>query len=170
MRVHLQVSIGDVYHRLTVIRESKRVKLGSPWTTKVQCVCGVIKEIRTTHLISGGTKSCGCLQREQSRRHLKLNKIATKHGKSTTRLNRIWRLMKNRCHNPNANNWKWYGGKGIRVCKAWHTFENFHIWATTNGYEEDLTIDRLRGSVNYQPSNCRWVTDHFQKSRKKSKL
>lgn len=153
--------IGDKFGRWVVIRPSKFD--GKVTWTKVRCKCGIEREVRTCSLRRGVSKSCGCLEKELNK------KRNTTHGQRYTRLYRIWLLMKNRCHNSNASNWKWYGDKGIKVCKEWQTFENFYAWAIINGYQDHLTIDRIRGSVNYQPSNCRWVTDHFQKSRKKSK-
>lgn len=91
------------------------------------------------------------------------------HGKRYTRLYRIWLLMKNRCNNPNASNWLYYGGKGVRVCKAWQTFEGFYCWAVSHGYSDDLTIDRIKASGNYCPSNCRWATKAEQQQNRPSK-
>ncbi len=89
-------------------------------------------------------------------------KQQTTHGMRRTRLNQIWALMKQRCSNPNAQNWEHYGGKGITVCKAWQTFRPFQQWAMENGYTDRLTIDRIRGDRNYTPSNCRWTTQQNQ--------
>lgn len=92
-----------------------------------------------------------------------------KHGQRHTRLYRIWSLMKNRCGNPNASNWMYYGGKGVRVCKAWLEFDGFYRWALDSGYTDDLTLDRIRSSGNYCPSNCRWVTKAEQQRNRPSR-
>lgn len=153
--------VGDRFGRWTVTRPSRWD--GRVTWTLVECSCGTTREVRTCSLRRGASLSCGCLERELS------IKRGTTHGQRQTRLYRIWLLMKNRCHNPNANNWEWYGGKGIKVCRKWHKFETFYSWALSNGYKDDLTIDRINGNRNYCPSNCRWVTKDFQLRRKKSK-
>lgn len=80
------------------------------------------------------------------------------HGMSQTRLYTIWKNMKQRCYNPKRNRYKWYGGKGITVCEDWHTFIPFMQWATNNGYEDGLVLDRKDSNKNYDPDNCKWVT------------
>lgn len=66
--------------------------------------------------------------------------------------------MRKRCSNPNDIGWKYYGGKGVRICAEWSDFAVFRDWATTSGYAKDLTIDRLNANGNYEPANCEWVT------------
>ncbi|AEQ34392.1 HNH endonuclease [Bacillus phage Bastille] len=81
------------------------------------------------------------------------------HGMSNTRIHTIWKNMKQRCYNPKRNKYHLYGGKGIRVCEDWHDFIPFYEWSMGNGYKEGLTIDRIDSDKDYEPSNCRWVTD-----------
>lgn len=89
-----------------------------------------------------------------------------KHGQRYTRLYEIWKSMRQRCSNPNNNRYHIYGEKGIVVCKAWNRFENFFRWAMKNGYKDDLTIDRIDNCKNYEPSNCRWVTQKTQQNNR----
>ena len=85
------------------------------------------------------------------------------HNGKKTKLYRVWCGMKERCSNPHNKKFQHYGGKGIKVCDEWiHNYSAFHEWSMANGYKEGLTIDRINGDGNYEPSNCRWVTHAVQ--------
>jgi hypothetical protein len=79
------------------------------------------------------------------------------HNLGNTRLYSIWKSMRTRCNNPNSRNYKYYGGKGVRVCSEWNSFRAFYDWAMAHGYSDELTLDRKNFDGNYEPSNCRWV-------------
>lgn len=79
-------------------------------------------------------------------------------------LNQRWRSMKHRCNNPNAHYYKYYGGRGIKVCDEWlNNFDSFYEWAINNGFSKELSIDRKNNDKGYSPDNCRWVTEKIQK-------
>lgn len=81
--------------------------------------------------------------------------------------------MKPRCLSPNDPHYKWYGGRGIIVCDEWkNSYENFRDWAMSNGYTDDLTIDRIDNDGNYEPSNCQFITasENLKKSHRERKI
>ena len=90
-----------------------------------------------------------------------------RHGKKNTRLYNIWMNMKQRCSNKNHPKYKNYGAKGISVCDEWLNMINFYNWAMDNGYNNNLTIDRIDLNGNYEPNNCQWIS-LSENSRKKT--
>lgn len=74
------------------------------------------------------------------------------------RLYSIWKGMNKRCNNPNCKDYRWYGGKGIKVCEEWRDYLKFREWALEHGYIIGLTIDRIENDKGYEPSNCQWLT------------
>lgn len=85
------------------------------------------------------------------------------HGGRHTRLYNIWLNMKQRCSNPKASHYERYGGRGITVCQTWQrSFSKFREWALTNGYAEDLTLDRMDFNAGYCPENCQWISHQEQ--------
>jgi hypothetical protein len=138
---------GLRFGRLTVLH---RAGDGLPVRWLSRCDCGIEKVVAGSKLRSGNTQSCGCLQQEM--RILR----NTRHGLSRTRTHNIWLAMRRRCSRPDQPNYKWYGGRGIRVCDRWQSFANFlaDMGECPEGYE----LDRINGDGNYEPGNCRWVT------------
>jgi hypothetical protein len=55
-----------------------------------------------------------------------------------------------------------YGGRGITVCPEWEKFDVFMEWAMSNGYKEDLSIDRINNNLGYSSDNCRFASDSQQ--------
>ena len=84
----------------------------------------------------------------------------------------IWKGMNKRCNNKNCKDYKWYGGKGIKVCEEWHNYLNFRKWSIENGFAIGLTIDRLDVSKDYKPSNCQWITqsENAKKRQREGKI
>ena len=83
--------------------------------------------------------------------------------KGKERLRSIYYGMKQRCYNEKSINYKYYGGRGIRICDEWlESFDNFYQWAIVNGYNNELTIDRIDSNKDYSPDNCKWSTKKEQ--------
>lgn len=73
--------------------------------------------------------------------------------------------MLSRCYRPNHHNFKYYGGRGIKVCQEWiDSPQSFIDWAFTNGWEPGLEIDRINNDKGYSPDNCRFVS-HWENVR-----
>ena len=97
-------------------------------------------------------------------------KTLTTHDMSRGRLYKIWQGMRQRCENPNGSGFFRYGGANIKVCDEWASFEVFRDWAFANGYQDNLTIDRINNDLGYRPDNCRWASSKEQSHNRKDGL
>lgn len=164
------VGIGDVFNELTVIGESflMRGKKGHRRETVVcKCSCGRVAIIAVTDLRRGRPKSCGCI-RVAVLRHgetLRKNKGGVRY-----RLFRVWNGMWNRCFNPKVKCFHNYGGRGITMCMEWERNPTAFIdWAIENGWQPGLQCDRINNDGNYEPGNCRFVTNRQNSQNKRPK-
>lgn len=131
---------------------------GRRWLFRCDCGSEVIAHV--SNVRSGHTRSCGCLKREES---IARNKtlLRTQGGLSTTAEYRAWYNMLLRCNEPSNHTYKYYGGRGIRVCERWHKFENFY--ADMGPRPTPMhSIERLNNDLNYEPKNCKWILRKLQ--------
>ncbi|MCO4274260.1 hypothetical protein NG701_07435 [Pseudarthrobacter sp. HLT3-5] len=84
-----------------------------------------------------------------------------------SRIYRIWSNMKTRCTNPKATQYENYGGRGIRFTPAWNSFEGFYV-DMSDGYSDELSLDRIDNDEGYSKDNCRWTTREEQCSNRSS--
>lgn len=147
---------GQKFGRLTAIRVDHQTKdYRYYWLFK--CDCGGEIVARKSEVMGGRLKFCKKCKYETQ----------TKHGQKGTRLYSVWVSMKQRCTNKNHKSYKIYGGRGITFCKEWQNFEPFYKWAIENGYDgnakfRQCTLDRIDVNGNYEPNNCRWVSQKVQ--------
>lgn len=155
---------GRKFGRLTVIqRAENRITKGGQSITmwRCRCDCGNEVIVYSQNLKREHTQSCGCIQKEKPAHY--------KHGYSHTRLGKIYDNMKDRCYNPNNENYRIYGGENKTICDEWlRDRQSFFDWAMANGYADNLTIDRVDNSKGYSPDNCRWVDMKTQCNNRRS--
>lgn len=156
--------IGEVYGRLTVSEEiSKR---GHHRRYLCGCICGEFVEVFQTSLISGDTKSCGCLAREVASK--KTSEYNTTHGMCGSSTYNSYKNMKARCYSVKNTRYDRYGGRGITVCDRWlESFENFYVDMGDKPSPKH-SIERINNDANYCPENCKWATQREQVSNTSS--
>ena len=144
---------GRLFFKLTVLSFSHLGHGGAYWNCI--CQCGNTVTVRSAHLSTAHTTSCGC------------NKgCDPTHGDTGTRFYITWVSMKVRCTNPRSPQYRWYGAKGIYVCEAWiNSYETFKadMWDSYQSAcrelgEAEVTIDRINPQLGYSPKNCRWLS------------
>jgi len=148
--------IGEKFGRLTVIGEvhvagTRRGSRDSRYDWLCRCDCGNERTVQKRAVTSGHTVSCGCLGKSH------LADWKRTHGMYKRRIYLNWATMLQRCGNPNNPHYPRYGGRGIRVCERWKTFENFYA-DMGDPPSRSHSIDRVNNDRGYSPDNCRWAT------------
>lgn len=153
MRVRKNLT-GKQFGRLSVLG---RVPTSSGYSYYAcVCECGSSTVARGANLSTGNTASCGCLRADS------LSARSRSHGMSKTTTYKSWCHMKERCLNEGNQDYKDYGGRGIKVCERW--LNSFECFLADMGEKPDgkYSIDRLKTDGDYCPENCRWSTNEQQ--------
>lgn len=145
---------GKKFGLLTAMNASGKSGSNISWLCK--CDCGAETEVRSSHLVSGATRSCGCLSGGRPT-----------HGLRKAKEYKVWAGIKQRCYNKNNKSYQSYGAKGVSVCDAWR--ESFETFYADMGPRptDNHTIDRIDPFGNYDPVNCRWILKSEQGKNKR---
>lgn len=177
---------GHQFERLTVVKYTgKTTYYGSKlWLCECSCSNKTRIEVKTSHLRSGNTKSCGCLRKEAKGGPIIHGEC--KKGEPPTVLYSLWSSIKNRCFYKKDKYYHRYVGRGISVYKPWRY--NFILFAEyvkkldncpsenilkTRGkgkIKGKLTLDRIDNDKNYEPGNLRWISHKAQNNNRENNV
>jgi len=156
---------GCRFGRLTVLGRGENTPEGKArWICVCDCRPDKEKLVRAVLLKNGRATSCGCFAREKTRDR------SVTHDATGSPEWETWRRMRSRCYNKRNDKYKYYGGRGIRVCARWRS--SFQTFLEDMGPRpsDEHSIERKRVNDDYQPDNCIWATIDVQNRNKRSNV
>lgn len=157
--------IGRKFGRLKVVREAGWIGPHRKRAWWVECRCGKSKVVKQNNLVSGKTKSCGCLLADHLRKMA--GTAGLTHGDSYSREYRAWGNMRRRCYGVNGPRYKDWGGRGVQVCDRWRRSYSEFLKDMGRAPSKDHSLDRIDPDGNYEPGNCRWATRSEQQRNRR---
>lgn len=132
------------------------------------CDCGKMFEAAAYNLKRGSTKSCGCLRRAMGVARLKHEpKHGFKSRKNPLPEYAVWVMMKQRCLNVRCKDYRYYGGRGVKVCQQWS--DSFVAFLNDMGRRpKGMTLERKDTDGDYTPDNCCWASWKAQQNNRRN--
>jgi len=158
----IHIKSGQVFGRLTALHDD--FLIGRNRWVNCLCSCGKTKSIRLSSLIRGYSASCGCYRIEQLKKNNSTHGYSRAGKVASTYV--IWSKMKGRCKNEKTKDFPNYGGRGIKVCDRWQSFESF--LKDMGERPVGMSIERINNDRNYEKSNCKWATNKEQARNRSS--
>lgn len=169
----LLLPIGTRFGRLVVVAEeppvSRAPHRGVFRMFRLKCDCGGEKITRMNDLRTGVVNSCGCLIGDTNRAN---SEKTVTHGDARLKRApeyRVWTGIIFRCSNQKAKSWRYYGGRGIKVCDEWRSDYRAFLRDVGRRPSPELTLDRINNDGNYEPGNVRWATRSQQAYNRRKK-
>lgn len=168
MTARLQIFSGQRFGRWVVLREIAPIIFmsgGKHRRVECRCDCGQTRDVNLPSLSGGMSRSCGCLTAEVTIER------STTHGHAG-HANRSpeyssWINMRERCYRPTHTRFHRYGGRGIKACERWQSFEAF-LADMGEKPSPRHSIDRWPDfDGDYEPGNCRWATPAEQAANRR---